>query len=173
VARGYEFVLNLASETDPVPVDVSLVLNLHRVSFEHIYDWAGKWRAIELDYPLDTCPPAYIVERTRAMLDNLDARLQYLPEASDPNHRTAAVELVAWFQHAYVKIHPFRDFNGRTARMLSTYLLLLQGYPYVEIRAEEGADRDVYVAAMRAADAYDLGPLQGLISAALDEAAAS
>lgn len=124
---------------------------------------------VELGHPPDTSPPAYIVERTRALVDNLTTRIEFLPDPATPTYKREVTELVAWFQHGYVKIHPFRDFNGRTARILSTYLLLQLGFSYVEIRGEEGADREKYIAAMRAADAYDLAPLQALVVEAITE----
>lgn len=83
------------------------------------------------------------------------------------------MDLVAWFRHRVVKIHPFRDFNGRTARLVSSYLLLQLGLPAIEIDADQGDGRDRYTGAMRAADAYDPEPLKALIDEALEEALGS
>lgn len=44
---------------------------------------------------------------------------------------------IAEFHIRFVKIHPFRDGNGRTARLLTNYLLLLNGYPMMNIPAED------------------------------------
>jgi cell filamentation protein len=171
VALGYSFVLDLASRANPLPITPDLFLKLHGDSFGHIYDWAGKWRAIDLDWPPDVSTPWRISTDIRNLCDDLAERLGHLPAPGDPTHRSAIVELVAWFQHRVVKIHPFRDFNGRVARMLSSYLLLQLGWPALELDADKpGAGRERYIAAMHAADGYDLSPLAALIDDALEDA---
>ncbi|MBQ7351295.1 MAG: Fic family protein [Clostridia bacterium] len=44
---------------------------------------------------------------------------------------------IAEFHARYIKIHPFRDGNGRTARLLTNYLLLSQGKQIVTIPIED------------------------------------
>jgi fido (protein-threonine AMPylation protein) len=46
------------------------------------------------------------------------------------------LEDVAEFHARFIKIHPFRDGNGRTARLLTNYLLLVAGYPMINISPE-------------------------------------
>ena len=108
----------------------------------------------------------------RNLCDDLEYRLAGLPQRGDSSLQVEVVDLVAWFQHRFVKIHPFRDLNGRTARLLTSYLLLQLGFPALEIDAEEGEGRTRYIAAMRAADQFDLEPLSRLIATALSEAMA-
>lgn len=40
---------------------------------------------------------------------------------------------IAKFHSTFIRIHQFRDGNGRTARLLTNYLLLINGYPLVNI----------------------------------------
>ena len=77
------------------------------------------------------------------------------------------ISLLAWFQHRFVWIHPFRDYNGRVARLLTNLLLLNLGFPILTIKAETGKDRDRYVKAMKAGDNYDLSKLESLLAQAL------
>ena len=51
----------------------------------------------------------------------------------------------AIFKACMVQIHPFRDGNGRTSRMLLNYILVRNGYPTVTIR---GNHKDKYFTAM-------------------------
>lgn len=46
------------------------------------------------------------------------------------------LENIAKFHADFIKIHPFRDGNGRTVRLLTNYLLILHGYPMVNIPVE-------------------------------------
>ena len=49
--------------------------------------------------------------------------------------------------HGYYEyLHPFRDGNGRTGRLLSNYILLRAGYPILIIRLE---DRAEYISALK------------------------
>ena len=55
--------------------------------------------------------------------------------------------IVAAKWHGYYEyLHPFRDGNGRTGRLLSNFLLLRAGHPLLIVRLE---DRDEYIAALR------------------------
>ncbi len=60
---------------------------------------------------------------------------------------------VAKFHAQFIKIHPFRDGNGRTARLLSNYLLLTFNQPIVSIPIENKAD---YINALDFANSRDI-----------------
>ena len=55
--------------------------------------------------------------------------------------------LAARFHGFYEYLHPFRDGNGRTGRLLSNFILLQYGLPELIIRKE---DRQQYIAALKA-----------------------
>ncbi len=57
---------------------------------------------------------------------------------------------------SFLRIHPFDDGNGRTARLLANYVLLRLGLPPMVI---ETADRDRYIGALQHADAGRTDPL--------------
>lgn len=55
--------------------------------------------------------------------------------------------IVASKFHGYFEyLHPFRDGNGRTGRLLSNFLLLRAGHPLLVIERE---DREAYISALR------------------------
>ena len=82
---------------------------------------------------------------------------------------TQIISLLSWFQHRFVWIHPFKDYNGRVARLLTNLLALNLGLPILIIKAETGKDRENYIDAMKAADKHDLSQLEKLIADGLKE----
>jgi len=48
-------------------------------------------------------------------------------------HEYTPIELAAVFHHGFVRIHPFTEGNGRTARLLMNAILLKTGYPFIAV----------------------------------------
>ncbi|MCW3070508.1 MAG: hypothetical protein JWO44_398 [Bacteroidetes bacterium] len=66
------------------------------------------------------------------------------------NKNVNPVLLAAEFHYKFIRIHPFDDGNGRTARILMNFILMQFHYPPVIIKTE---DKGNYFAALRQADA--------------------
>jgi Fic family protein len=61
--------------------------------------------------------------------------------------------LAAEFHYKFIRIHPFDDGNGRTARILMNFILMKFGYPPTIIKTEE---KDNYFAVLQMADAGNI-----------------
>ncbi|OWP61441.1 hypothetical protein CDA63_19440 [Hymenobacter amundsenii] len=146
----------------PVELSVSLLQDLHRRAFQHLYDWAGQWRKQVPNVGAYLPPPANQVPLLLyEFIDELRHRHALLP-AEPTAERVAAV--LAYAHHRLVAIHPFVNGNGRTARLFTN--LLAYGYGFQEVilyRREQGEGRTQYLQAIRQADDYHLAPLQALI----------
>ncbi|MEO8516731.1 MAG: Fic family protein [Flavobacterium sp.] len=59
----------------------------------------------------------------------------------------------AEFHYRFIRIHPFDDGNGRTARILMNFILMQFGFPPVIIKTEDKAN---YFAALQLADAGNI-----------------
>ncbi len=77
------------------------------------------------------------------------------------NSYTEPVLLAAEFHYKFIRIHPFDDGNGRTARLLMNFILMQYGYPPVIIKTE---DKQNYFNVLRLADAGNLEPFVNYIA---------
>jgi Fic-DOC domain mobile mystery protein B len=135
------------------PFDFGWMLRLHAEMFGEVWSWAGRIRSIHLSIGSD---PGHIAEHLAQLCDDIHGREPYLPDL---------LEQAVLIHHRAVQIHPFRNGNGRWARMLSNIWLRVHQQPLVEWPATIGGESPIraeYLAALRSADSHDLKALLAL-----------
>ena len=126
------------------------VRQLHRQMFGEVWTWAGTYRLTEKNIGID---PRQIPTQLRNLLD--DVRYWIDHETYPP------MEIALRFHHRLVYIHPFANGNGRFARIIADALLRrVLGEAPVDWTGghdlqQMGARRELYIAALRAADDGD------------------
>jgi len=170
VKKALQYIIKLSEEQ--AAITPRIILDVHRVGFGFIFpDWAGKFRIVDVTVG-EYEPPHYsrIPELIKNLCDDLSERLKHLPSLkSQEKFLAETISLLAWFQHRFVWIHPFKDYNGRAARLLTNLLALNLNLPLFEIKAETGNDRSKYVTALKEADKQNYSNLEELIARALKE----
>lgn len=102
---------------------------------------------------------AQFARRLEGGLRELDAAI---PAESEPTADgvAAALTLCAWAHAEWVRIHPFANGNGRTARLIANSIAMRYGLPMlVPVRPRPGGE---YGKAARAAMAGDWEPTEAL-----------
>lgn len=66
-----------------------------------------------------------------------------------------------------VLIHPFRDGNGRVARLQATLMALQAGLPLLDFSGIKGRTRQAYFAAVRTSMGRDYEPMREIFRAVL------
>lgn len=97
-------------------LDHLLVRELHRRMFRHIWRWAGKLRDCELNLGV---PPVEVGTRLVSLLEDARAWISYDTFPAD--------ELCVRLHHGLVAIHPWRNGNGRHARLVADRLAVALG----------------------------------------------
>ena len=140
--------------------DDGFIRTLHKRLFGDVWTWAGEYRLTEKNIGID---PMHIPVQLRMLLD--DARYWAEHDVYPP------LEAAARFHHRMVQIHPFANGNGRHAR-IATDIMVEDIYKHPPVAWASGYDlqadnerRDAYIAALRAADAGDIGPLLVFVGA--------
>ena len=150
ILAGQKWALARGNRADPLTE--AFVRELHRRMFGGTWRWAGTFRTSDKNIGVDW---RQVGVRLKDLLD--DAHY-WLEHGTDPID-----ELAARFHHRLVSIHPFANGNGRHARLMADCLLARRGAaPFSWGRGDlmhAGTARDRYLAALRAADAGDIGPL--------------
>jgi len=136
------------------------IRGLHRRLFGDVWKWAGQFRLTEKNIGID---PLQIAVQLRILLDDAG----YWAE----NYTFDPLEAGARFHHRLVGIHPFPNGNGRHARIAAdAYLTERLGHAPIDWTAGHDLQRtnerrNSYIAALRAADAGDYGPLLTFVGA--------
>jgi len=169
--KGLEYLYDLVKKDRNVEITSALVCKLHEVSFGWIFpQWAGKYRKIQVTFSDKEAPPYFQVpELVTNLCEDLAERLKHLSTPENEQFILEVVKLLAWFQHRFVFIHPFQDYNGRAARMFTIFILLKLDLPPIEIQIENQEDRKKYLTAMQNADAGNYLLLEQLLGNALSE----
>jgi Fic-DOC domain mobile mystery protein B len=134
------------------PVDESFGRALHKRMFGRVWRWAGTYRTSDKNIGV---PRATIQPRLYEVFDNVGYWVRNATFTPD--------EIAARFHHGLVFIHPFPNGNGRWSRLMADRLLTRLGAPRFTLgesplRSADQA-RAAYIAALRAADGHDFGPL--------------
>ncbi len=137
-------------------LDKTFLLNLHKRMFYHVWRWAGKIRKTERNIGLE---PHLIRPELRQLLDDCHFWV------SDDVYPID--EIATRFHHRLVQIHPFPNGNGRHARLSTDLLLVKHGRERFTwgstCLVQTGETRKQYIAALRAADNHEIGPLLAFV----------
>lgn len=129
---------------------------LHTRMLGEVWEWAGTWRKRETNLGL---PPGEIETALEDLVHDVQAQVTDMsPDAWSSD------EVAIRFHHRLVSIHPFANGNGRHARLAADELAVSLGRPRFSWGGGEdltaaGAVRSEYMAALKAADLGDIGPL--------------
>ena len=169
IKKAQQNIVKLSERKAEIVSDI--IRNIHKIGFGFIFpDWAGEFRTIDVvvgEYE----PPHYsrVPELVEDLCDDLSERLKYLSLSKSEEFLAEVISLLAWFQHRFVWIHPFKDYNGRVARLLTNLLALNLGLPIITIKAETRKDREEYIKALKEADEQNYSKIEDIIAKALKE----
>jgi Fic-DOC domain mobile mystery protein B len=133
-------------------LDQHFLNTLHQRMYGNVWRWAGAYRKSQKNIGVDYYK---IPTELRALLEDCRYWLEHDTYPSD--------EIAARFHHRLVSIHCYPNGNGRHARLAADRLLTSlkrDRFSWGSANLiDASATRAAYVAALRAADNHDYGPL--------------
>jgi len=140
------------------------VRRIHKMWLEPIYAWAGKYRQVNLskgDFPFATANqiPRLMMEFEKGPLR------EYTPCRF--NGMSEIARAIAVVHAELLLIHPFREGNGRVARLLAVLMALQAGLPPLDFGNIKGRKRQEYFRAVQAGLDRDYKPMEKVFSAVI------
>ena len=159
---GYFEALDLISESfEDIPITENSLKNLHNILLKHSKkdewhkgDYKQHSNVVEAKLPDGT--QQVIFQTTEPGFPTQDAMGQLI-NWYDNDKETHPLVKCALFAYEFVSIHPFQDGNGRLSRLLSTLLLLKNGYKwiqYVSFEHEIESRKTEYYRVLRSCQAH-------------------
>jgi cell filamentation protein len=139
--------------------DADDIRAMHRAWLGDIYEWAGEYRMVNVTKGDFMFAAAGQVPRLMRAFERGPLR-EFTPcrftEIDEQSRALAAV-------HAeLILIHPFREGNGRCARLLSVLMGLQAGLPVLDFGGIRAAEKRRYIKSVHAALAGDYASMEGI-----------
>jgi len=129
------------------PMTCELLRHIHHRIFGDLYEWAGRWRTLNISKPGAVWPAAGFLDFSMQGFER-DVLRKYPAQklAGESEFCLAAGEI----QGEFLAIHPFREGNARTIKLMTNLLAAQTGRPPLAYDpSDEGAQQ--YIAAASAA----------------------
>lgn len=153
------------------PLSIELIKKIHKECFGDILqNFAGIFRTIQVEYSGKEGPHfSKVHEMVQNLISDVEHGMKQLSAKASDAYITDMTGLLASFQHRFVVIHPFVDYNGRMSRMFTNYILMREELPTIEIPVTTNPLRKKYIQALRKADEGNYQALQDIMGKALNE----
>jgi cell filamentation protein len=140
------------------------IRDLHRRWLGGLYAWAGEYRTVNLAKDGLLFAAADQVPQLMAAFERNELAVATPCLGMD---RERLLVALARTHGELVLIHPFREGNGRCARLLAWLMALQAGLPPLDFGPLAGRGKRAYFAAIQAVFDADYGPLQACFEAVI------
>ena len=126
LAKAYETLIGeMRIDT---PLTCELLKHIHQRIFGELFDWAGRWRTLQISKPDVVWPAFQFLDKSMQEFERtVLAKYPASALASDDDFCMAVGEI----QGEFLSIHPFREGNARTVKLLTDLLAAQAGRPFL------------------------------------------
>ena len=143
---------------------------IHKSWLGEIYEWAGDYRQVNVskgDFLFATAA------RVPALMEQFERDVLARHAPCNFSEREEVVRALAETHVELVLIHPFREGNGRLARILSTLMALQAGLPLLDFGLIAGEQKEKYFAAVQAGLDKNYKPMEQLLAEIIERSLAA
>ena len=137
---------------------------IHKIWLGDIYEWAGRYRQVKMDK--DGFPFAYPEQIPKLMTEFEKGPLRQFTPCLFKS-REEVIKAFAVVHTELVLIHPFREGNGRVARMLAILMALQAGLPPLDFSGLTGKKKKEYIKAIHAGFQENYKPMEEIFESVI------
>lgn len=145
--------------TSRTKFNVNYILQIHKLSLQHLYSFAGKLRDVNMSKGGFPFPGAKYLAQSMLTFDN--EVLKNIPNKY--NSKENLISDIATVHGELLFIHPFREGNGRTSRMLANLMVRKQGYESLLFERINTDNFSIYINAIQKSAEKDYEPMKKFI----------
>jgi cell filamentation protein len=139
--------------------DLGYIYRIHSLAFTRLYSFAGKLRTVNISKGGFMFPSAEFLENSMTLFEK--EILSELPDSY--TDRDTLIRDIATVHAELLFIHPFREGNGRVARILANAMAAKQGYQFLRFADLSGPRIEEYITAVQTAADKDYFRMENLI----------
>ncbi len=140
-------------------LNLKYILRIHKLALGHLYFFAGKYREVNLSKGGFPFAAARFLPET---MNAFQAEILFkLPNKYD--NTDLLISDVAKVHAELLFIHPFREGNGRTARILANLMVRKQGFTSLKFEKVGKNEFELYVSAVQKAAGKDYSLMEEFI----------
>ena len=144
-------------------IKVSDLCNWHKQWLGTVYAWAGQYRTVNMQKNDFMFAAAKFLPK---LMDQLEKDCLSIHTPCEGFGIAQLLDALAICHVELIIIHPFRDGNGRLARVLATIMALQAGLPLLDFTYLTEHENE-YIAAIHAGHSGDYEPMSQVFSAVL------
>lgn len=133
------------------------ICNIHEIWLGKIYEWAGKYRQVNVSKEDFIFAAAAQVPKLMLELEKKELH-EFTP--CHFKSKEQVIRALAVIHTELIIIHPFREGNGRAARMLAILMGLQSGLPPLDFSGIVGRKKKEYISAVHAGMAGNYGQME-------------
>ncbi len=140
------------------------ICKIHKVWLGDIYEWAGEYRHVKMSK--DDFSFAFPEQIPKLMTGLEKGPLHQYTPCTFKSHEKI-IKALAIVHTELIIIHPFREGNGRIARMLATLMALQAGLPPLDFRLMTSKGKKKYIRAVQAGMMNNYIPMEKVFAAVI------
>lgn len=159
----YAYTLLFDELNSKTKFDLKYLKRIHLLALGNLYSFAGQYRTVNISKGGFMFPPAVFLENSMKEFE-----INFLKKI--PNYyknKDELIETVARVHGELLFIHPFREGNGRTARLLANLMVAKAGYKLLDLENFKTQKFEMYIKAVQLSAGGDYSLLKEIIASLL------
>ena len=140
------------------------ICHIHKSWLGDIYEWAGRYRQVKMDK--DGFPFAFPEQIHKMMIAFEKGPLRQFTSCRFSSLKEV-IKALAIVHTELVLIHPFREGNGRVARMVTILMALQAGLPPLDFSGITGKKKKEYIQAIHAGFQGNYEPMEKIFESVI------